>query len=250
MLSYFFLSHFQHYPLCRDSKTSIPLKFEQNFATKFVYFFVQSDSFFKLYFSSSIDPQNISAIWQMFCTFPLYCLFSRKFLNETQYCSLGCQSSFVQCFGSFVLVLGNTLCLNFVYIIYIYIYIYIYIFIYIYIYIYIYIGIYGWKSFLPSQILCMYMMGMHCKSFAYIFIYKPLQQHFHGNTVIFYWILSYSLDGRRGSRTPTWYTRLIYIFGILRGCWVRISMFPSRTLGLLSVKHYFHFAQKPQGNQV
>ena len=101
--------------------------------TKFVYFFNQSDSFLKSDFTSSIVPRNISAIWQKFCTFfPLYYLFFRIFLSE--YCSLVVKVSFVLFFWKF--------CVGFEVKFYVWI-------------CYIYRD--GWKSFLPSQILCIYI---------------------------------------------------------------------------------------------
>ena len=105
--------------------------------TKFVYFFNQSDSFLKLDFTSSIVPRNISAIWQKFCTFfPLYYLFFKIFLGE--YCSLVVKVSFVLFFWKF--------CVGFEVKFYVWI---------------CYIYRHGWKSFLPSQILCIYMSCMH-----------------------------------------------------------------------------------------
>ena len=69
-------------------------------ATKFVYFFDQSNSFLKPDFTSSIVPRNISAICQTFCTFfPLYYLFFRIFLSE--YCSLVVKVSFILFFWTF-----------------------------------------------------------------------------------------------------------------------------------------------------
>ena len=65
-------------------------------ATKFVYFFDQSDSLLKPDFTSSIVPRNISAVCQKFCTFfPLY-FFFRIFLSD--YCSLVVKVSFVPFF--------------------------------------------------------------------------------------------------------------------------------------------------------
>ena len=60
-----------------------------------------------------------------------------------------------------------------------------------------------------------------------------------------------SLVGRRGPSAPAWYTRVIYIFGILRAGWKRILMFPSRTLEQTPFKGCFWFqVKKPQGTQV
>ena len=85
-------------------------------ATKFVYFFIQSDSFLKPDFTSSIVPRNIC---QTFCTFfPLcYNLFFRIFLSE--YCSLVVKVSFVLFFWKFCVGFDVNFMFEFVNVIYI-----------------------------------------------------------------------------------------------------------------------------------
>ena len=116
--------------------------------------------FLKPDFTSSIVPQNISAICQKFCTFfPHYYLFFRIFLSE--YCSLVVKVSFVLFFWKFCVSFE----VNFMF------------------------------EFPPFPNI-MYVYVVHalracqCKSKAdlcpYTYIYKQLLKHFHGNTVIFY----------------------------------------------------------------
>ena len=100
------LCNFLHfcYFFCTSCQLSLKFQLPPDFAKcEQVCLFFQSDSFLKPDFTSSIVPQNISAICEKFCTFfPLYYLFFRIFSSE--YCSLVVKVSFVLCFfGSFVL---------------------------------------------------------------------------------------------------------------------------------------------------
>ena len=54
----------------------------------------------------------------------------------------------------------------------------------------------------------------------------------------------FSLVERRGSHAPAWYTRLIYIFVILRRSWKDILMFPSPTPWRFPVKGYVTFSAR------